>query len=166
MTAMSTDATETPSGESAAGRNDRRAKVAPLLAAGLTIRVISAETGIPVGAVHRAKRQIEKANARQPPHDEPPPSLLVHRVVNGVRQDVRRLTIWVYEHKVNAAVRRGLLEHGKRGDPGAVIGALFAACFSDRTIHWLHQRGFLPWDNRGRGEAISAAVNELIERQR
>jgi hypothetical protein len=31
-------------------------------------------------------------------------------VVNGVRQDVRRLTISVYEHKVNSAVRRGLLQ--------------------------------------------------------
>jgi hypothetical protein len=166
MTAMSDAANETPSGECAASIDGRQARVAPLLAAGLTIRAIAAETGIPVGAVHRAKRQIEKATTKHAPHDEPPPSLLTQRVVSGVRQDVRRLTIWVYEHKVNAAVRRGLLEHGKRGDPGAVIGALFAACFSDRTIHWLHQRGFLPWDNRGRGEAISAAVNELIERQR
>ena len=166
MTAMSIDATETPSGECAASRDERQAKVAPLLAAGLTIRAISAETGIPVGAVHRAKRQIEKARTRQPPPDEPPPSLLTQRVVNGVRQDVRQLTILVYEHKVSAAVGRGLLEHGKRSDAGAVIGALFAACFSDRTIHWLHQRGFLPWADRGRGEAISAAVNELIERQR
>jgi hypothetical protein len=162
---MSIDATEAASG-AAAGRDDRRGKVAPLLAAGLTVRAISAETGIPIGAVHRAKRQIEKARTRQPPSDEPPPSLLTQRVVNGIRQDLRRLTIWVYEHKVDAAVRRGLLEHGKRGDAGAVIGALFAACFSDRTIHWLHQRGYLPWDNRGRGEAIIAAVNELIERQR
>jgi hypothetical protein len=166
MTAMSIDATETPSGECAAGRDERQARVAPLLAAGLTIRAISAETGIPVGAVHRAKRRIEKARTRQPPSEKPPPSLLTQRVINGIGQDVRRLTIWVYEHKVNAAVWRGLLEHGKRGDAGAVIGALFAACFSDRTIHWLHQRGFLQWDNRGRGEAISAAVNELIERQR
>jgi hypothetical protein len=85
---------------------------------------------------------------------------------NGLRQDVRRLSISVYEHKVNSAVRRGLLQHSNRGDPGAVISALFAGCFSDRTMHWLQPRGFLPWDNRGRGEAIIAAVNELIERQR
>ena len=143
MTVMSIDATETRSGECASG-DGRQARVAPLLAAGLTIRAISAETGIPVGAVHRAKRQIEKARTRQPPHDEPSPSLLTQRVVNGVRQDVRQLTIWVYEHKVNAAVGRGLLEDGNRGDAGAVIGALFAACFSDRTINWLHQRGLLP----------------------
>ena len=45
----------------------RRAKVAPLLAAGLSVRAISAETGISVGAVHRAKRQLEKdlAQGRQ-----------------------------------------------------------------------------------------------------
>jgi hypothetical protein len=86
---MSIDATEAASGE-CAGRDGRLAKVAPLLAVGLTIRAISAETGIPVGAVHRAKRQID----------------------------------------------------------------------------WLQQRGFLPWADRGRGEAIIAAVNELIERQR
>jgi hypothetical protein len=166
MTAMSTDAAETPSEECAASSDGRQARVAPLLAACLTIRSISAQTGIPVGAVHRAKRQIEKARTRQPPSDEPPPSLLTQRVVNGVRQDVRRLTIWVYEHKVNSAVRRGLLEHGKRGDAGAVVGALFAACFSDRTIYWLRQRGFLPWGDRVRGEAIIAAVNELVERHR
>jgi len=34
----------------------RRAKVAPLLPAGMSVRAISAETGISVGAVHRAKR--------------------------------------------------------------------------------------------------------------
>jgi hypothetical protein len=162
---MIIDATEAASGE-CAGRDGRQAKVAPLLAVGLPIRAISAETGIPVGAVHRAKRQIEKARARKAPLDEPPPSLLVERVVNGARQDVRRLTISVHEHKVNSAVRRGLLQHSNRGDAGAVVSALFAGCFSDRTMHWLQQRGFLLWDNRGRGEAIIAAVNELIERQR
>ena len=42
----------------------RRAKVAPLLAAGMSVRAISAETGISVGAVHRAKRQLEKTLAQ------------------------------------------------------------------------------------------------------
>jgi hypothetical protein len=42
----------------------RRAKVAPLLAAGMSLRAISVETGISVGAVHRAKRQLEKAVAQ------------------------------------------------------------------------------------------------------
>jgi hypothetical protein len=130
------------------------------------MRAISAETGIPVGAVHRAKRQIEKARAREAPLEEPPPSVLVKRVANGVRQDFRRVTITVYEQKVNAAVRRGLLQHGDSGDPGAVMSALFAACFSDRTLHWLQQRGYLQWANRGIGEAVIAAVNELVERGR
>ena len=71
-----------------------------------------------------------------------------------------------YEHKVNSAVRRGLLQNSNRGDPGAALSALFAGCFSDRTMHWLQQCGFLPWADRGKGEAIIAAVNELIERQR
>ena len=45
-------------------KHTRRAKVAPLLAAGLSVRAISAETGISVGAVHRAKQQLEKAVAQ------------------------------------------------------------------------------------------------------
>jgi uncharacterized protein YerC len=44
--------------------HSRRAKVAPLLAAGLSLRAISAETGISVGAVHRAKRHLENAVAQ------------------------------------------------------------------------------------------------------
>jgi hypothetical protein len=77
--------------------------------------------------VHRAKRRIEKARTRQPPSDEPPPSLLTQRVVNGVRQDLRRLTIWVDERKVNSAVGRGLLEHGKRGDAGLAASTWISA---------------------------------------
>ena len=45
-------------------------KVAPLLAAGLSVRAIWAESGIPVGAVHRAKRQLEMCSTedkRLPP---------------------------------------------------------------------------------------------------
>jgi uncharacterized protein YerC len=42
----------------------RRAKVAPLLAAGLSMRAISAETGISIGAVHRAKRHLQKDAAQ------------------------------------------------------------------------------------------------------
>jgi hypothetical protein len=45
-------------------QDTRRAKIAPLLAAGLSVRAISTETGIPVGAVHRAKRRLEKIVAR------------------------------------------------------------------------------------------------------
>jgi hypothetical protein len=68
---------------------------ARLLAAGLSVRAISAETGIPVGAVHRAKRQIEKAMAGKAGQQatvplEPPPSVLVQRFIDGIRQDVRQ----------------------------------------------------------------------------
>ena len=42
-------------------------KVGQTVAAGLTLRAISAETGIPVGAVHRAKRQLETARTGQQP---------------------------------------------------------------------------------------------------
>ena len=49
---------------SAEHKDTRRAKVAPLLAAGMSVRAISAETRIPVGAVHRAKRHLEKTIAQ------------------------------------------------------------------------------------------------------
>jgi hypothetical protein len=167
---MSTDTTEAPIQTCAADADRRRAKIAPLLAAGLNIRAISAETGIPVGAVHRAKRQIEKAMAGKAGQQavvplEPPPSLLVQRVVDGVRLDVRQLTISVYERAVSKAVSRGLLDHGGRDEPWTVTSALFAGMFSDHTIHWLHKRGLLAWGERGKAEAIIAAVNDLIMRQ-
>jgi hypothetical protein len=38
--------------------------------------------------------------------------------------------------------------------------------FDDHTIEWLIKRGYLTWDQRGQGEAIIAAVNALIGRQR
>ena len=80
------DATEIGPRTRAVDTESRRARVAPLLAAGLTMRQIAAETGIPLGAVHRAKRQIEKARAGQQAVEplEPPPSVLMQRVVNGV----------------------------------------------------------------------------------
>jgi hypothetical protein len=61
---MSTDAPEAGVETVAA----RRARIAPLLAAGKALREISRETGIPLGAVHRAKQQIEKATMS---HTEP-----------------------------------------------------------------------------------------------
>ena len=90
----------------------------------------------------------------------------MQRVIDGVRQDVRRLTISVYERAVSKAVGRGLLDRGDRDNPWTVTSALFAGMFTDHTIHWLHQRGYLPWGERGKAEAIIAAVNELIHRQR
>jgi hypothetical protein len=61
---MSTHGIQLSSPSARDEQDTRRAKVAPLLAAGLIVRAISAETGIPVGAVHRAKRQLEKIVAQ------------------------------------------------------------------------------------------------------
>jgi hypothetical protein len=149
----------------------RRAKVAPLLAAGMSVREISAETNIPVGAVHRAKRQIEKMVAQQAGQKaatislELPLSYLVKQDINGVRQDVRRLTVSVFRH-VESAIGRRLLGRGDRAEAWTVVSALFAGMFDDHTIEWLNKRGYLTWDQRGQGEAIIAAINALIGRQR
>jgi hypothetical protein len=153
-------------------RNDqdtRRAKVAPLLAAGMSVRAISADTGIPVGAVHRAKRQLEKTMAQGGQKAaaisrQLPTSYVVGQEVNGVQHDVRRLTISVFERAVESAVGRGLLGRNDRDDPWAVISTLFASMFDNYTIEWLNRRGYLRWDQRGQAEAIIAAVNALIGR--
>jgi hypothetical protein len=148
----------------------RRAKVAPLLAAGLSVRAISAETGIPVGAVHRAKRQLEKdlAQGRQKAAaiaQQLPTSYLVKQDIGGVPQDVRRLTVAVYEQAVESAIGRRLLGRGDRAEPWTVVNALFASMFDDQTIMWLNKRGYLSWEQRGQGEAVIRAVNALIGRQ-
>jgi hypothetical protein len=171
---MSNDRAEagTPSGTGAETADARRSQVAPLLAAGLSVRAISANTGIPVGAVHRAKRQLEKSiadegqGAQRATPPEPARSYVVRRVVDGVRHDVRRLTIDVLERRVSEAVGRGLLDHGDRDKPATVISALYAKLFTDTTIHWLHKRGWLEWRDRGKAEAVIAAINELIMWQR
>jgi hypothetical protein len=152
-------------------QDTRRAQVAPLLAAGMSVRAISAETGIPVGAVHRAKRHLEKDLARGRQHaaaiaQQLPTSYVVKQDVGGVPQDVRRLTASVYERAVDVAIGRGLLHRSNRDNPWAVISALFAGMFDDYTIAWLNKRGYLSWDQRNHGEAIIAAVNVLIGRQR
>jgi hypothetical protein len=67
---------------------------------------------------------------------------------------------------VERAIGRGLLGRNNRDDPWAVISALFASMFDDHTIEWLNKRGYLRWDQRGQAEAIIAAVNALIRRQR
>ncbi len=168
---MTTDTARFAASEARKAQDSRRAKVAPLLAAGLSVRAISAETGIPIGAVHRAKRQIEKMVTQQAGQKtaaislQSPPSYLVKQDINGVQQDVRRLTVSVYERAVSDAVGRGLLDHGDRDKPWTVTSALFAGMFDDYTIHWLHKRRFLPWGERGKAEAIITAINELIMRQ-
>jgi hypothetical protein len=94
-----------------------------LLAADLSVRAISAETGIPIGAVHRTKRQLEKMVAQQAGQKaaaisfEPPRSYVVKQDIGGVPQDVRRLTVSVCERAVENAIGRGLLGRGDRDNP-------------------------------------------------
>jgi hypothetical protein len=151
--------------------HSRRAKVAPLLAAGMSVRAISAETGISVGAVHRAKRQLEKAITQGKQQAAAislklPTSYLVKQDIGGVPQDVRRLAVGVYERAVESAIGRRLLRRSDSAVPWTVVSALFAGMFDDHTIEWLNKRGYLSWDQRGRGEAIIAAVNAVLERHR
>src|SRR5262249_2902486 len=95
-----------------------------------------------------------------------PTSYVVKQDICGVPHDVRRLTVAVYEQAVENAIGRGLLARGARDDPWTVVSALFAGMFDDYTMEWLSKRGYLSWDQRGQGEAIIAAVNTLIGRQR
>jgi hypothetical protein len=169
---MSTDSTRFASPRARENNQIRRTQIAPLLAAGMSLRDISAATGIPMGAVHRAKRQLEKSMAQQATQWVPaasfqlPVSYLVKKNVGGVPQQHRRLTVSVNEHAVETAIGRGLLGRNETGDPWGVLNTLFAAMFEDHTIAWLNKRGYLRWDQRGQGNAIIAAVNALIWRQR
>jgi Homeodomain-like domain len=152
-------------------QNTRRAKVALLLAAGLSVRAIAAQTGIPVGAVHRAKRRLERIAARGGQKaaalsQQLPTSYLVKQDIGGAPHDVRRLTVSVFERAVESAIGRGLLARGARDDPWTVVSALFAGMFDDYTMQWLSKRGYLRWDQRHQGEAIISAVNSLIARHR
>ncbi len=166
---MTADTTRFAASEARKAQDTRRVKVAPLLAAGMNMRAISAETGISVGAVHRAKRQLEKdlaqgrQNAAAIAH-QLPTSYVVKQEIGGVPHDVRRLTVAVYERCVESAIGRGLLGRADRDNPWAVVSVLFAGMFDDHTIAWLNKRGYLRWDERCRGEAIIAAVNRLIAR--
>jgi hypothetical protein len=135
----------------------------------MSVRAISAETGIPVGSVHRAKRQLEKdvAQGQQKAAgiaQQLPTSYVVKQGIGGVAHDVRRLTVAVYERAVENAIGRGLLGRGNRDNPWPVVSALFASMFDDYTMEWLSKRGYLSWHQRGQGEAIISAVNALIAR--
>ena len=168
---MSTASTQFAACGARDAKDSRRAKVAPLLAAGMSVRAISAETGIPVGAVHRAKRHLEKTGAQGKQQAAAvllklPTSYVVKQDIGGVRHDVRRLTVSVFERAVESAIRRRLLGRSERDNPWTVVSAWFASMFDDHTIEWLNKRGYLRWDQRGQGEAIIAAVNALISRQR
>ena len=168
---MSADTTRFAASEARKAQDIRRAKVAPLLAVGMSVRVISAETGIPVGAVHRAKRQLEKTVAQGKQQAAAvslklPTSYLVKQDIGGVPQDVRRLTVAVYERFVESAIGRGLLGRGDRDNPWTVVSALFAGMFDDHTIGWLNKHGYLTWGRHRQAEAIIAAVNAVIGRHR
>jgi hypothetical protein len=168
---MSTDSAHFAVPGRRSNQDTRRAQVAPLLAAGMSVRAISAETGIPVGAVHRAKRQLEKTVAQGGQKAaaislELPTSYVVRQDVGGVPQDVRRLTVSVFEQAVESAIGRRLLGRGDRDNPWTVVSALFASMFDDHTIAWLNKRGYLRWDERGQAEAIILAVNALIAHHR
>jgi len=164
---MNANATRFASPKARYGQDSRRAKVAPLLAAGMSVPAISAETGIPVGAVHRAKRQLEKMAAPQTKqktaaiYPQPPSSYVVKHDIGGVPQDVRRLTVAVYERAVESAIGRRLLGRGGCAEPWTVLSALFASMFDDHTIEWLNKRGYLRWDQRGQAEAIIAAAGAV-----
>jgi transposase len=98
---MSTDNAQFASPRARDKQDTRRAKVAPLMAAGLSVRAISAETGIPVGAVHRAKRQLEKtvAQGEEKAHPRQRPPLALAGVERSERIETRRST---YELVVGA----------------------------------------------------------------
>jgi hypothetical protein len=55
-----------------------------------------------------------------------PASYVVKQDIGGVPQDVRRLTVSVYERFVENAIGRGLLGRGDRDNPWTVVSALFA----------------------------------------
>jgi hypothetical protein len=93
---MSTDRTRFASSRARDNKHIRRAQLAPLLAAGMSLRAISAATSIPMGAVHRAKRQLEKSMAQQAGQKTPaasyelPISYVVKKNIGGVPQQIRR----------------------------------------------------------------------------
>jgi AcrR family transcriptional regulator len=166
---MSTDSAHFAASGRSNNQDTRRAKVAPLLAAGMSVRAIAAATGIPVGAVHRAKRHLEKTVAQGKQEAaaisrQLPTSYVVRQDVSGAKHDVRRLTVSVFEQAVERAIGRGLLGRNERDNPWAVVSALFASMFDDYTMEWLSKRGYLRWDQRGQGEAVIEAVNAVIAR--
>ena len=135
----------------------------------MSVRAISAETGISVGAVHRAKRQLEKALAQGKQQAaavslDLPTSYLAQTGFD-VPQDVRKLIVSVYERAVSA-IGRGLLGRGDRDNPWTVISALFAGMFDEYTIEWLNKCCDLRWDQRGQGEAIHRCRQYSDRRQR
>jgi hypothetical protein len=129
----------------------------------MSVRAISVQTGIPVGAVYARSANLKSAaRGRQNAAtiaQRLPASYVVKQDIGGVPQDIRRLSVAVHERAVESAIGCGLLGRGDRDNPWAVVSALFASMFDDHTIEWLNKRGYLRWDRRGQGGAIIAAVN-------
>ncbi len=99
----------------------------------MSVRAISAETGIPVGAVHRAKQQLEKTVAQGKQQAAAvslklPTSYMVKQSINGVTYDVRRLTVAVNERAVESAIGRGLLGRGTEITRGLLSAPYSPAC--------------------------------------
>ena len=103
-------------------QHTRRAQIAPLLA--MSVRAISAATGIPVGA----KRQLEKSMAQKPGRRAGCflVSYLVKRTSAACRSKFGGSRFLVYERAVESAIGRGLLGRGDVGDAWIVLSALFA----------------------------------------
>jgi hypothetical protein len=91
---------------------------------------------------------------------------VVKQDISGVPQDVRRLTVAVYERFVESAIGRGLLGRGDRDNPWTVISALFAGMFDNHTMEWLNKRGYLRWDERGQAEMIISGIHWATNSQR
>jgi hypothetical protein len=167
----------------------RRAHIAPLRAAGASIRQISKQLNLPKAAVGRAVAQLNKAKAASAPADvrttsveesaiqprppstpTPPPSAPApaqssqpathHVVIDGVTHELRELRFTIKEPAFKAVVKRGL---AKEDDPPhTVISALYASLFDAATVATLRRYGWQGAENRA--EALIGAVNDLVAR--
>ena len=85
--------------------------------------------------------------------------------VGGVTQQIRRLTVSVYERAVETAIGRGLFRAQRYKDHGPYSAPYLPACSMTARLSG-STSGYLRSDQLGQGEAIIAAVNALIWRQR
>jgi len=148
----------------------RRAQVTPLLAAGMSVRAISAKTNIPVGAVHRAKRHLEKTvvqgkQCAAAVSFKLPTSYVVKQDIGGVPQDVRRQLSRCTSEP--SRVQLGAGYWARRPRQSMDRRQRLVRQHVRRPHDRVAQQARLPeWDQRCRGEAIIAAVNALIRWQR
>jgi hypothetical protein len=113
-----------------------------------------------------SKKSWPREDKRLPPLSPTENNYVVKHDIGGIPHDVRCLTVAVYKRAVESAIGRGLLRRSDRTVLWTVISASFAGMFDDHAIEWLSRHGYLNWGQRGQGEAIIAAVNALIGRQR